>query len=613
MRPIDAECLNSYNMEDGMTGKKMLLFFVSFVVLLMGAVGITHADSNELAAIRAALHTHSGKWVAGETEISKLPVHERALRTGLIKPLATGREQMIAAAGPLQAYALSPSLDWRNYGGNNYVTPVRNQGNCGSCWAFATTAALESFWLISHNTPNTDVNLAEQVLVSCAGAGSCGGGYIDRASNYVRDTGLPPESYYPYTQTNGVCSSALPGWQQVTDKTQGWGWVTTSSVTVDALKNALATYGPLITTMEVYNDFFYYTGGVYHYTSGSLAGGHAVLLVGYDDNAQAFIVKNSWGSGWGEQGYFRIGYSEISTSVMFGQYTIANTNAAPPPPPPPTCTFSITPTSANAPATAGAGSLTVNASAGTCTWTASSNASWLSVSPASGTGSKTVSYTVTQNSGAARNGTATIAGKTFTVNQAASAPSCTFSINPTGATVGASASSGSVVLSASASTCAWTASSNASWLSVSPASGTGSKTVSYTVTQNSGAARNGTATIAGMTFTVNQSGAAGTPTISIYPASLNFGNVPVGWGLRKLVTISNTGSAPLTVSVALTGQSASSFSQTNNCSSVAPNGYCTASVIFWAMNTGSKYATLSISSNDPAHPTTNISLSGTGY
>jgi len=82
--------------------------------------------------------------------------------------------------------------------------------------------------------------------------------------------------------------------------------------TINDIKTALATYGPLTTTFTVYSDFFSYRSGVYTYTSGTYQGGHAVLIVGYDDPGQYFIVKNSWGTGWGEAGFFRIAYSEVS-------------------------------------------------------------------------------------------------------------------------------------------------------------------------------------------------------------------------------------------------------------------------------------------------------------
>ena len=91
-----------------------------------------------------------------------------------------------------------------------------------------------------------------------------------------------------------------------------------TSPTVDALKNALSTHGPLVTTFSVYEDFYDYSEGIYSYVSGGYLGGHAVLLVGYNDDEQYFIVKNSWGTWWGEDGYFRIAYSEVNGTTQFG-------------------------------------------------------------------------------------------------------------------------------------------------------------------------------------------------------------------------------------------------------------------------------------------------------
>jgi C1A family cysteine protease len=106
---------------------------------------------------------------------------------------------------------------------------------------------------------------------------------------------------------------------------------------VNAIKNALNTHGPLVTTMDVYDDFFAYDGGVYSYASGPYAGGHAILIVGYDDPGEYFIVKNSWGIGWGEAGFFRIAYSEIDSPVYFGEWTIAYYKPAA------TCSYAISP------------------------------------------------------------------------------------------------------------------------------------------------------------------------------------------------------------------------------------------------------------------------------
>ncbi|HMK49300.1 MAG TPA: C1 family peptidase, partial [Thermodesulfovibrionales bacterium] len=292
-----------------------LLFFIS-----------SSASAGELADLRLKIKSMHAKWTAGDTQISRLTPKERKKRLGLFFPKVSPKVKTLADSESfvrLQAEPLPSSLDWRNNGGN-FVTPVRDQGNCGSCWAFATTGALESATLLANNTPNVNLDLSEQVLVSCGGAGDCGGGYIDDASDYIADPGLPLESSYPYIAQNGFCGNAVQGWQNSAYFVNGWQWVTTTNTTVSALKAALNTFGPLVTTMQVYADFYNYKTGVYSYTSGDYQGGHAVLLVGYDDAGQYFIVKNSWGSTyWGDAGYFKIAYSEISSVVNFGDWTIA--------------------------------------------------------------------------------------------------------------------------------------------------------------------------------------------------------------------------------------------------------------------------------------------------
>ena len=294
------------------------------------------------------------------------------------------------------------SFDWSDPT-KNYVTPVRNQSSCGSCWAFAAAGALESYTLIKNNLAGQDINLSEQVLVSCSGAGSCGGGSIGSASNYIRDKGLPVEGCFPYTATNNLCSSACYTYQTDSYRIQSWAYVATTSVSVEAIKNALVTYGPLVTTMDVYADFFNYRTGIYSYVSGAYQGGHAILIVGYDDAAQCFKAKNSWGTGWGEAGYFRIAYSAVGNPVYFGEFTIAYNGAAPQPPPPApapppaACTFTISPTSKTFTDRGGKGSITVTTGAG-CAWTASESAEWvIFTSGASKTGSGTVSYSVAPN------------------------------------------------------------------------------------------------------------------------------------------------------------------------------------------------------------------------
>ncbi|MGD0237508.1 MAG: C1 family peptidase [Syntrophorhabdales bacterium] len=670
--------------------KIMHLFLCGlFVVMLAGSYVMAN---DELDYVKQAIAAKASRWHAEESSVSRLSHEERRMKLGLNKAQMPDAP-LLAAPASSQATVPPATLDWRNYNGGNWVTPVRDQGQCGSCWAFATTANLESATLIKNNTPGTNLDLSEQVLVSCGGAGSCSGGSPGLASNYIENTGLPVETCYPYTASNGTCSSACSGWQATAYKISGWSYVATTAPTVDAIKNALNTYGPVNTTMEVYSDFFYYSTGVYQYTTGTYEGGHAILIVGYDDGSQSFICKNSWGTGWGEAGFFNIAYSELTSVTQFGEYTIAYQDGSLPP----SCSYSIAPTSATSPASGGKGSVTVTAGTG-CSWTASAgSAGWITItSGASGSGNGTVAYTVTPNTGTtSRTGSLTIGGQTFTVTQAGQ--SCTYAISPTSNSLTAAGGSGYVGITCSASGCPWTASSNATWITVTGGtSGSGSGSVGYSVTANtSTTSRTGSLTIGGQTFTVTQAGATpicsvyttvggvnlgytsrqanipvqasntcawsastnvswisfisgagkgngtvtfsvstntgavrtgtitiGTSTVtinqagatgvlSVAPTSLAFGTISKGSSSVKTFTVSNVGQADLkvtSITIATLSGSVTSFSQSNTCGTVSPNGSCTISVKFAPGGQGTKSTYLYIYSDGGS---AQIALTGT--
>jgi C1A family cysteine protease len=214
-----------------------------------------------------------------------------------------------ARVTPVYAAALPTHFDWRSNSGSNWMTPVKNQGGCGSCVAFGAVGAAEAQFKIQAGNPGWSLDLSEQHLFSCGGGSCSKGWYISAALNYLKNYGTPDESCSPYQAQSGgaSCSNSCPDWQSRAFKIASWSWAANNP---SALQAALMN-GPLVAGFNVYTDFFSYHGGVYHYDGhSSLAGGHAIVIVGYDSNEQYWIVKNSWGASWGEGGYFRIGFGE---------------------------------------------------------------------------------------------------------------------------------------------------------------------------------------------------------------------------------------------------------------------------------------------------------------
>ncbi|MBP1599829.1 MAG: putative cysteine peptidase [Acidobacteria bacterium] len=267
------------------------------------------------------------------------------------------------------------------------------------------------------------MDLSEQVLVSCSGSGSCSGGSSASASNYVRDVGLPVESCFPYTASNSPCTSACADYRSLTYSIVGLHRASSTTITAEDIKKGLYYYGPVVASMYVYNDFYSYRSGVYSYATGSYVGAHAVLVVGYDDVNQCFIVKNSWGTGWGDAGFFRIAYSEVGGNSKFGYSAIVYEGSPGdgPLPEPPPCAYSLSATGKTFKAAGGSAAVSVSCGTG-CSWTAASNASWVSISSgsANGAGNGTVYYTVAENTGTTdRSAMLQIAGESYSVTQQA--------------------------------------------------------------------------------------------------------------------------------------------------------------------------------------------------
>jgi C1A family cysteine protease len=302
-----------------MFGKRFwLVFSLLYLLIGIGAAPVVLAkdtpSDTRLLKVRQAIQGAKARWKAASNPISRLSRDAQRKLLGWIPSPTSDLYSSDAELLDETSYTatLPTRFDWRNVGGTNYITSVKRQ-RCGDCWAFAAIGALEARLAID-GTSNED--LSEQLLVSsCCNTGSCSGGYIVSTSRFIRDTGSPDEGCYPYLGRDSSCNQACGNWREVTRMVNSY---TRVSQTVASLKSALYTRGPINVGMMVYTDFSYYSSGIYQYTYGQQEGGHAVLIVGYDDDQEYFIVKNSWGSDWGENGFFRIAYSQVDSGVDFG-------------------------------------------------------------------------------------------------------------------------------------------------------------------------------------------------------------------------------------------------------------------------------------------------------
>jgi C1A family cysteine protease len=404
-------------------------------VLLLGFQQTEDKVQDEIKRITQAIELQGARWTAGETSLSRLTLEERQRRLGYIPPRFEDPDRYVKIDVRAEIQA---ELDWRMNAGN-FMTVVKNQGSCGSCWAFSTIGTMEAVynieqglyevqpfvlasevetpergmnfldqefnlykrtrnhdfryrelfnrntafsqrwktvpvtvslgyvfpqftlygWMVNRNFMNAhfpwqeeysppmnqwsalednsrmrvqDTTLSEkrliralsfpdfseQDLVSCSPAGTCGGGSPSSAADYIKNTGVVSEGCFPYTALDdpcNLCVDYIDKQSRITD----WGWVTQNVVDEAAIKSALVD-GPLAGFMEVYNDFYSYTGGIYEYVSGAYLGGHGIVIVGYYDDGvdKYWICKNSWGTFWGDNGYFniRMGECQIGTWVL---------------------------------------------------------------------------------------------------------------------------------------------------------------------------------------------------------------------------------------------------------------------------------------------------------
>ena len=252
----------------------------------------------------------SAHWLRGETSASRMSKSERAFLFGNREKTPEGTLSYSHDLG-------SEVWDWRNVDGQNWLTPIANQGNCGSCVAFAATAVLEAQYTIESKFSWLKAQLSPQAFFNCGG-GSCNYGWFPEwAASYLKQKGTTDAACVPYDL--GVTSKDIECKENYCNDqsnriVKAIKIITPSKIFGDSdkkVKEALKR-GPLITTLNVREDFLYYKGGIYKTKSRNTVGGHAVALVGFDDVKRAWLIKNSWGEDWGEKGYAWISYDDPS-------------------------------------------------------------------------------------------------------------------------------------------------------------------------------------------------------------------------------------------------------------------------------------------------------------
>ncbi|MBN1296463.1 hypothetical protein JXA80_06760, partial [bacterium] len=252
--------------------------------------------------------------------------------------------------GPVAKYVgqfdLPTSFDWRNINGHSYIGPVRQQGSCGSCYSFGANAAAEGTYNVANGRYDGNcVDFSESYIIWCLGRLSqysshffgCGGADYDYMElEALCNEGVTYEANFPYQQTDpGSCTH----WGDPTVSFQSWHRVSCNDI--DAIKTAIMTYGVVDAAVYVDSAFEAYSTGIYSNSSTSCSSSpcyntttnHAISLVGWNDNGGNgyWILRNSWGSSWGEDGYMRISYqaARVACAVCYLVYGAAQPTPTP--------------------------------------------------------------------------------------------------------------------------------------------------------------------------------------------------------------------------------------------------------------------------------------------
>ena len=257
-------------------------------------------------------------WSARDNNISSLSMDAKKMLLGL----SDEAPQVNLSGTKPAAYNYPSEYNLRKVNGSDFCTGIRDQSGCGSCVAFAVTAAVESSYEVYNSNPSANLDLSEWDLFTRGGSCSAGWMFVP-ALEALRKYGICRESCYPYLTDEPRCAERSSQLVRIGSYKQ--------LSSLDEVKWWVANKGPVITGMQVYEDFFNYNSGIYTATYGAFMGNHAVAVVGYSDNGKYWICKNSWGTLWGESGWFRISYTADTGFGSLGYYGLEFASSQQPP------------------------------------------------------------------------------------------------------------------------------------------------------------------------------------------------------------------------------------------------------------------------------------------
>jgi C1A family cysteine protease len=332
-----------------------------------GRVELPFREGDSLSTIREKIGNNGYKFTVARNWVYDMPEEQKKRffsRHRGSTPLADAQSDDIGPLSERLGATLPSSFDWRNYNGRSYIGSIRNQGSCGSCYAFAAAAAAEGTYNRAMGLYDGNcVDFSESFIIWCLGkygpyyahfSGCDGADYDYQELEALTVEGVCLESSFPYTIIDpGSCTH----WGDPRTVFSSWHRIACNDI--DAIKTAIMTYGVVDAAVYAGIAFQAYSSGVYSDTNTSCssypcyytATNHAISLVGWDDNPPeggggCWILRNSWGETWGEGGYMRIRYSaaRVACEACYLTYPGVTPTSTPSPTRTPTATPTVTPT-----------------------------------------------------------------------------------------------------------------------------------------------------------------------------------------------------------------------------------------------------------------------------